>query len=43
MYCLLQVYSRIRAAMEEAEEARLSRDSALYGQKELQREAEVRP
>ena len=35
------VYGRIRAAMEEAEEARLSRDSALVGQKELQREAEV--
>ena len=28
--------------MEEAEEARLARDSALAGQRELQREAEVR-
>ena len=35
------VYGRIRAAMEEAEEARLARDSALVGQKELQKEAEV--
>ena len=35
------MYGRIRAAMEEAEEARLARDSALVGQKELQKEAEV--
>ncbi|GAX80528.1 hypothetical protein CEUSTIGMA_g7966.t1 [Chlamydomonas eustigma] len=37
----IEVYGRIKEAMEEAEEARLSRDSALLGQRELQKEVEV--
>lgn len=37
----MQAYGRVKGAMEEAEQARLARDSAALMQQELQREVQI--